>query len=137
MCKECLQNKVIRRRPIGELNPIRLPEGQWERVSVDFIMELPDLHGFDVIMVVVDSVTKRPHFIPTNTMVSSEGAARLYYQHVRKLHGLPLEWLHDQGSVFISEFMKELNHLLGIKTSASTTYHPAVRRSNRAGQPGT
>ncbi len=107
-----------------ELNPIRPPEGRWERVSVDFIVELPDSHGFDAIMVVVDSVTKRPHFIPTNTTVSSEGAARLYYQHVWKLHGLPLEWLHDRGSVFISEFMKELNRLLGIKTSASTAYHP-------------
>ncbi len=105
-------------------HPIRPPEGRWERVSVDFIVELPDSHGFDAIMVVVDSVTKRPHFIPTNTTVSSEGAARLYYQHVWKLHGLPLEWLHDRGSVFISEFMKELNRLLGIKTSASTAYHP-------------
>ncbi len=46
---------------------------------MDFIVELPDSHGFDAIMVVVDSVTKRPHFIPTNTMVSSEGAAQLYY----------------------------------------------------------
>ncbi len=71
----------------------------------------------------VNSLMKRPHFIPTNTTVSSEGAARLYYQHVWKLHGLPLEWLHDRGSVFISEFMKELNRLLGIKTSASTAYH--------------
>ncbi len=136
-CEECLRNKVIRRRPIGELNPIRPPEGQWERVSVDFIVELPDSHGFDAIMVVVDSVTKLPHFIPTNTTVSSEGAARLYYQHVWKLHGLPLEWLHNRGSVFISEFMKELNCLLGIKTSASTAYHPQSDGQTERGQPGT
>ncbi len=37
------------------------------------------------------------------------------------------------GSVFISEFMKELNRLLGIKTSASTRLPPTVRWSDRAG----
>ena len=36
----------------------------------------------------------------------------------------PYSWLHDCGSVFITGFMCELNHLLGIKTTASTTYHP-------------
>ena len=75
-------------------------------------------------MVVVDSVTKRPHFMATNTTVSAEGTARLYYQDVWKLHGLPLQWLHDRGSVFIAGFMRELNRLLGIKTMASTAYHP-------------
>src|SRR6185369_13301035 len=55
---------------------------------------------------------------------SAEGAARLYYQHIWKLHGLPLQWLHDRGTVFISDFMRELNRLLGIETSASTAYHP-------------
>ena len=60
----------------------------------------------------------------TNTTVSAEGAAHLYYRDVWKLHGLPLQWLHDRGSMFIAGFMHELNRLLGIKTTASTTYHP-------------
>ena len=77
-------------------------------------------------MVVVDSVTKRPHFMVTNTTVSAEGAARLYYWDVWKLHGLPLQWLHDRGSIFIMGFMRELNHLLGIKTTASMAYHPQM-----------
>ena len=87
-------------------------------------MELPDAHSFDMVMVVVDSITKQPHFMATNTTVSAEGATRLYYQDVWKLHGLPLQWLHDRGSMFIMGFMRELNRLLGIKTTASTAYHP-------------
>ena len=75
-------------------------------------------------MVMVDSVTKWPHFMATNTTVSAEGAARLYYWDVWNLHGLPLQWLHDRGSIFIAGFMHELNCLLGIKTTASTAYHP-------------
>ena len=44
------------------------------------IVELPDAHSFDAVMVVVDSVTKRPHFMATNTTVSAEGAACLDYR---------------------------------------------------------
>ena len=87
-------------------------------------MELLDAHGFDAVMVVVDSVTKWPHFMATNTTVSAEGATCLYYRDVWKLHSLPLQWLHDRGSMFITGFRRELNHPLGIKTTASTMYHP-------------
>ena len=87
-------------------------------------MELPDSHGFDMVMVVVDSVTKRPHFMATNTTVLAEGAACLYYWDMWKLHSLPLQWLHDHSSVFIAGSMHELNCLLGIKNTTSTVYHP-------------
>ena len=87
-------------------------------------MELPDAHSFDAVMVMVDSITKRPHFMATNTTVSAEGTAHLYYQDVWKLHSLPLQWLHNCGSMFIAGFMCELNCLLGIKTIVSTAYHP-------------
>ena len=123
-CETCLRNKVLRRRLIGLFNPLHISKGRWERVSVDFIVELLDAHGFDAVMVVVNSVTKRPHFMVTNTTVSAEGTARLYYWDMWKLHGLPLQWLHDRSSVFIAGFMRKLNCLLGIKTTASTAYHP-------------
>ena len=64
-------------------------------VSVDFISELPDVHGYDVIMVVVDSVGKRVHFIPTTTTCSTLGAANLYHKDVWKLHGLSNAFVSD------------------------------------------
>jgi hypothetical protein len=44
-------------------------------ISVDFIVELPESHGYNVIMNVVDNVTKRAHFIPMHTTITAEGAA--------------------------------------------------------------
>jgi transposase InsO family protein len=75
-------------------------------------------------MVVVDSVTKCGHFIPTHTTVTALGSAQLYLQHVWKLHGLPRSMVSDRGPQFVAEFMRELYRLLGIKVSASTAYHP-------------
>jgi transposase InsO family protein len=56
--------------------------------------------------------------------VTTLGSARLYLQHVWKLHGLPRLMVSDRGPQFVTEFMRELYHLLGIKVSASTAYHP-------------
>ena len=57
-------------------------------LSVDFVVELPESSGHDAVMTVVDSVSKRVHFVPTHTTVTVEGAARLFLHHVWKLYGL-------------------------------------------------
>ena len=91
---------------------------------MDLITGLPDSHGYDAIMVVVDRFTKMIHVIPTNGTVSSEGVARLFWDNVWKLHGLPQRVISDRGPQFASKFMKALNQLLGITTALSTAYHP-------------
>ena len=45
-CETCLRNKVIRRRPFGELVPLETPQGRWEKVSVDFITELASMQSW-------------------------------------------------------------------------------------------
>jgi hypothetical protein len=74
-CDMCLRMKAQKCKPFGELHPLPIPKAQWDVVSVNFITELPDSHGFDAIMVVVDSVSKQRHFIPTHTMVTALGSA--------------------------------------------------------------
>ena len=86
----------------------------WDMLNVNFVVELPESSGHDAIMTVVDSVSKRVHFIPTHTTVTAEGAARLFLYHVWKLHGLPKHIISDYGPQFIASFTKELYRLLGI-----------------------
>ncbi|GLB45568.1 putative retrotransposable element tf2 155 kda protein type 1-like [Lyophyllum shimeji] len=123
-CDLCQRTKVRRQLPMGKLHPLPIPEGRWSVVSVDFIIELPEAHGYDAVMVVVDSMGKRAHFIPTHTTCTAMGAANLYRKHVWKLHGLPDAFVSDRGPQFVAEFTRELYRLLGIKLSTSTAYHP-------------
>jgi hypothetical protein len=101
-----------------------VPTAPWQMVSVDFITELPKVHGFDAIMVVVDVLGKHSHMIPTHTTITAIGSAQLYLTHVWKLHGLLETMLSDRGPQFIVEFMHKLYHLLDICMALSTAYHP-------------
>jgi hypothetical protein len=123
-CDLCIRTKVQRTKPIGELRPLPIPDAPWDTISVDFIVELPESHGHDAAMVVVDSVNKTAHFIPTFITVSAVGSARLFMQHVWKHHGLPRRVISDRGPQFVAEFTRELYRLLGIKVAATTAYHP-------------
>jgi Integrase zinc binding domain len=89
-CDLCLRTKVQRQKPMGELHLLSIPEDWWETISMDFFSELPDAHGYNVTMNIVDSVSKRAHFIPTNTTITAAGKARLFLHRVWKYHGLPL-----------------------------------------------
>jgi len=95
-------------------------------LSVDFVVELPESSGHDAIMTVVDSVSKRIHFIPTHTTVTMEGTAKLFLHHVWKLHGLPKRVVSDCRPQFVASFTKELYRLLGVRLSFSTAWHPQM-----------
>ena len=120
---------------MGELQPLPIPEARWDTVSVDFIVELLEALGFDAVMNVVDSVSKRAHFAPTNTTITALGTTQLYLAHIWKLHGLPRQVVSDWGPQFVAEFTWELYRLLGIKLAATTAYHPqADRQTERVNQ---
>ena len=123
-CETCARNKIPRGAPFGDLYPLPIPAGPWQSVSMDFIVELPPSDGHDAIFVCVDRLTKMAHFIPTTSDVTAEQAAQLYYRHVWKLHGLPVDTISDRGPQFVSHFTRHLLKWLDIKGNRSTAYHP-------------
>jgi len=130
-CDLCACTKVQCHLPVGELQPLAIPEECWDAISVDFISELPESGGYNAIMVAVDSVGKRSHFVETVTTVTAAGAANLYVRNVWKLHGLPRKVISDCGPQFVAAFMKELFRLLGIKASSSTSVWKSSLRDRK------
>jgi hypothetical protein len=124
-CDLCNWTKV---QPMGELHPSEAPEAPWNTISVNFIVKLPESHGYDAIMCIVDSLTKRAHFIPMHTTINVEGTALLFLKEVWKHHGTPWVVISDRGPQFVAAFTHELYKLLGIKLAMSTAYHPQTNR---------
>jgi len=92
------------------------------------VVKLLESSGHDAVMMVVDTVSKRVHFILTHTTVTAEGAAQLFLYYIWKLHSLPKRVVSDCGSQFVASFTKELYRLLGIQISSSTAWHPQTDR---------
>lgn len=123
-CEACQRTKVFPAKPPGTLAPNLIPERNWSIVSVDLITQLPRSLGHDAIVVIVDRLSKMIRLVPANGELTSEGLARVYRDHVWKDFGLPDRIISDRGTQFTSNFMRDLNQLLGISTNISTAYHP-------------
>jgi len=127
-CDLCLRTKPTKQALVGELHPLQILNSQWDTFSVDCVVELPSSSRHDAVMTVVDLVSKRVHFILTHTMVTAEGAARLFLHQVWKLHGLLKYVISDHRPQFVACFTKELYRLLGIKLASSIAWHPQTDR---------
>jgi hypothetical protein len=123
-CPTCQKTKPLHQKPHGLLAPNEIPNGYWEIISCDFIVDLPRSRGFDSIMVCVDRLSKMVRLIPCNKTISSEAAAKKFRDHVWKDFGLPSRIISDRGSTFVSNFTRALNALLGITENFSTTRRP-------------
>jgi uncharacterized protein YdcH (DUF465 family) len=91
---------------------------------MDFIEGLPKSAGYDVILVMVDRLTKYAHFIPLKHPYTATSVAKAAFNNVVKLHGMPLSIVSDRDRVFTSSFWKELFALFGTQLHMSTAYHP-------------
>ena len=123
-CHVCRRITPSREARQGVLKPLPVPQQAWRDISMDFITHLELSQKFDAILVIVDRLTKMRHFIPCNGTCDAEEVARLYVQHVWKLHGLPTTVVSDRGPQFVSAFWKHLNKRLKIDALLSTAYHP-------------
>jgi hypothetical protein len=106
-CMECQKVKAEHRHPAGLLQPLPIPEWKWEVVTMDFITGLPrtgKLH--DLIMVVVDKLTKFAHFIPLKNTHKAADVVDIFMKEVARLHGIPKTIVSDRDPKFTSNLWK-------------------------------
>ena len=124
-CPTCQLEKTDHTMRKGSLQSLDIPEAKWQEVSVDFVTDLPTTSsGEDSIMTVVDRAAKMVHLIPCTKTTTAGEAARLYWQHVVKLHGVPRAIHTDRGAQFIGRWWREIWTLFGTKLQYGTAYHP-------------
>jgi hypothetical protein len=123
-CSVCQQIKVDRVHPAGLLQPLPIPKGAWQDLTMDFIKGLPKSEGYNCILVGVDRFSKYAHFAPLKHPFTAPGVAKLVLDTVVYLHGMPRSIVYDRDKISISSFWKELFRLMDTTLVTSTTYHP-------------
>ena len=123
-CDVCQKIKHTRQGPIGLLQPLPIPNGPFEVITMDFITELPPSNSFDSILVIVDKLTKYGHFIPMQVTNSAKDVAHLVFSHIISHYGLPLQVISDRDHLWTGLFWKEICSHLQVKHLLSTAYHP-------------
>jgi hypothetical protein len=108
-CMECQRVKVENRHPTGFLQPLSIPENKWEVITIAFITKFPrKTRKHDSIMVVVDKITKVPHFILVKMTHKATNIAKIYIKEISRLHGVPKEIVFDRDTKFTSNLWKGL-----------------------------
>jgi len=92
---------------------------------MDLIVSLPRTRaGHDAIVVFVDRLSKMVHFVATKSNVTAPELAKIFFDTVFRLHGMPEVIVSDRDPKFTSLFWKALFRCMGTKLSMSTSFHP-------------
>ncbi|KAL0351492.1 UNVERIFIED_CONTAM: Transposon Ty3-G Gag-Pol polyprotein [Sesamum calycinum] len=101
-----------------------VPNRIWEDISMDFEEGLLTSVGKDMILVVVDRLSKYAHFIALKHPFSAVVVAQVFMENSFRLHGMPKMIVSDRDPVFMSRFSREYFQLQGVQLKPSTAYHP-------------
>ncbi|GJS28737.1 reverse transcriptase domain-containing protein [Tanacetum coccineum] len=109
----------------GLLQQQKILVWKWEKITMDFITKLLRTpSGYDLILVIVDRLTKSAHFILMNEKYKMEKLTRLYLKEIVCRHGVPVSIISNRDPRFASRFSRSLQKSLGTNLDMSIAYHP-------------
>jgi hypothetical protein len=123
-CATCQRAKAEHCPYPGLLEPLDTPDMAWRHITMDFIEGLPKSHGKEVILVVVDRLTKSSHFIALAHPYSANSVAQAFIDNIFKLHGPPVSIVTDRDRIFTSALWQHVFKAMNIKLKLNTSYHP-------------
>ena len=130
-CAKCQHNKVVKGKRQGLYTPVLPSRRRWSEWSLDWIMKLPTTgDGYDAILVVMDTTSKRIHLFPFKETWGTKETAEIIFKRVFPLHGLPEKLISDRDSRFTAKIWQHLWKCLGTKLAMTTPYHPEANSPN-------
>ena len=90
---------------------------------MNFIEKLPSSSRFNIILVIVDWLTKQVVFIPAHDTITFIDLACLFILHVFSKHSIPSYVTSNRSSEFVSNFFRSLDTVLDVQLHFTSGYH--------------
>ncbi len=128
-CEVCLASKAVHHKQYKNLQSLLIPTHWWKDLSMDFVTGLPILANWkgdtsDLILIIVNQLTKIGHYEPVKVTIDVLGLAEVIINIVGCHHGVPESIVMDWDSLFTLKFWSSLYYFLGIKKKLSTIFYP-------------
>ena len=138
-CPTCATSKSPTKKPCGLLKTMLVPTHPWQYIGIDFMGLLPESSNrnrmYDIICVIIDLLMAMVHLVPTRQTYKAADMAKVVFDSVYKLHGLPEQIISNRDLLFMSHFWRKLHDLLNVELRLSSAYHPqtdgATEHTNR------
>jgi hypothetical protein len=121
LCERCV---VCRRAKIQAQMAATLYPLPWHTVGLDCWTHLPESNGFNIVLIVVDHLTRMARFLPCTKTATAGETATLSLQGVYRLHGLPRVLISDRDPKFASGFLQTLWRRFRTRLNMSSSRHP-------------
>jgi hypothetical protein len=113
LCDICQRVKAEHQRPARLLQPLKIPEWEWEEIRMDFIVGLCCTQARnDSIWVIVDRLTKVAHFIPVKITYSGTKLTELYVSNSMPTWGIKKDCV-GQGLAIHIQILGETSRING------------------------
>ena len=126
-CARCQETKASMNKPKLPIYPITAEPAAkpFKTISLDLIVDLPPLSGYDLILTVTDhDMSKAALFFPCNQTIGALGIATIFANHVFPHFRIPHKVISNRDTHLTAQFTQELCHLLDVTQNISTAYHP-------------
>jgi hypothetical protein len=125
-CHTCKRFKAARDKYQKLLNSLSMFERSWIDITLDFVTSLLENREYNVILMMIDRLSKMHHYISCITdenETTAKETAKLLIQHVWKLHELFITMISNRDSQFIFLIWNTICKMLKIKAKLFIAFH--------------
>ncbi len=127
-CDKCCTNNSWKDRWQGFLKPLPVLKWIWQKIFIDFVVDLLSSEGCTNLLIITDCLSKKIILKLCKNM-TAEWVAQTFVWHFYWAHELFTAIVSNQGTQFVSSLWKRVCQLLKIAQRMFTAYHSETDRA--------
>jgi len=121
-CNKCHMNNSWKDRQQGFLKPLPVSKWIWQKIFIDFVVDLLLSEGCMNLLIITDCLNKKVILELCKNM-TTEWVTQTFVQHFYRAHELFITIVSDWGTQFVNSLWKRVCQLLKIIWRMFTAYH--------------